>query len=142
MPEIHVNASTEAKIIVGGIIARYKYDHPDLHFMNAIWLHPKPNLIAHLVLPKCGITAEEGGIQVFSAMYSLDCPTFLFTQKRFKSFTENRDRKAVLAFPYNDNQKYSPLFNSSRKSCVGISGKPETTISFKNLVHIYLAYKI
>ena len=60
MPEIHVNASTEAKIIVGGIIARYKYDHPDLHFMNAIWLHPKPNLIAHLVLPKCGITAEEG----------------------------------------------------------------------------------
>ena len=115
---IHVNASSKTKIIVGGIMARSQYDlrsKTDPHFMNSAGR----NLIASEVKTHRTFGFREmwyhgsRGIQVLSAMYAFNCPTFLFTQKQWKLFIENQDRNAVLTFPYNDNQQHSPHVNSS-----------------------------
>ncbi|KAI9337242.1 hypothetical protein BDR26DRAFT_981135 [Obelidium mucronatum] len=53
------------------------------------------------------------GIQVLSALYAYNSPTFLFTQKQWKLFVENSDRNAVLTFPYDDNPDHTPHVNSS-----------------------------
>jgi hypothetical protein len=53
------------------------------------------------------LTFQEGdlwyrgcrGVQVLSALYAFNCPTFLFTQKQWKIFVENSDRNAVYTFP-------------------------------------------
>ena len=53
------------------------------------------------------------GIQVLSALYAFNCPTFLFTQRQWKLFVETRDRNAILTFPCNDNEANTPHVNSS-----------------------------
>ena len=53
------------------------------------------------------------GIQILSALYTFNCPTFLFTQRQWKLFVENTERNAVLTFPYNDNLDHTPHVNSS-----------------------------
>jgi hypothetical protein len=108
----------ETSIIVGGILARYEYDlrsKCDPHFLNTNGNH----LIASEA--KTHRTFGEGemwyhasrGIQVLSALYAFNCPTFLFTQKQWKLFVENKDRNAVLTFPYNNNADHTPHVNSS-----------------------------
>ena len=116
--EVDLISSSETKIIVGGILARYQYDlrsKTDPHFLNISGL----NLIASEA--KTHRTFGEGemwyhgsrGIQVLSALYAFNCPTFLFTQRQWKLFVENSDRNAVLTFPYNDNHEHTPHVNSS-----------------------------
>ena len=53
------------------------------------------------------------GIQVLSALYAFNAPTFLFTQKQWKLFVENKERNAVLTYPYNDDVNHTPHVNSS-----------------------------
>lgn len=116
--DIDLDTSSETKIIVGGILARYQYDlrsKTDPHFLNTGGL----NLIASEA--KTHLTFAPGemwyhgsrGIQVLSALYAFSCPTFLFTQRQWKLFVENSDRNAILTFPYDDNDNHTPHVNSS-----------------------------
>lgn len=116
--DIDLDTSSETKIIVGGILARYQYDlrsKTDSHFLNTGGL----NLIASEA--KTHRTFAPGemwyhgsrGIQVLSALYAFNCPTFLFTQRQWKLFVESSDRNAILTFPYDDNDNHTPHVNSS-----------------------------
>jgi hypothetical protein len=109
---------SETKIIIGGILARYEYDvrsKCDPHFCNADGFH----LIATEV--KTHRTFAPGdmwyhnsrGIQVLTALYRFNCPTFLLSQKQWKLFVENNERNAILTFPYNDEANHTPHVNSS-----------------------------
>jgi hypothetical protein len=109
---------SETSIIVGGILARYQYDlrsKTDPHFFDI----SGRNLIASEA--KTHITYAPGemwyhasrGVQVLSALYAYNSPTFLFTQRQWKLFIENSDRNAVLTFPYDDNPNHTPHVNSS-----------------------------
>ncbi|KAH6598525.1 hypothetical protein BASA50_003564 [Batrachochytrium salamandrivorans] len=115
---VRIRPRSKTNIIVGGILARYQYDlrsKTDLHFLNTGGL----DLIASEA--KTHPTFAPGemwyhssrGIQTLSAMYAFNCPTFLFTQKQWKLFVENKDRNAILTFPYNDNGDHTPHVNSS-----------------------------
>jgi hypothetical protein len=115
---VRIRSKSETKVIVGGMLARYQYDlrsKTDPHFLNTSGL----NLIASEA--KTHRTFGEGemwyhrsrGIQVLSALYAFNCPTFLFTQRKWKLFVENRDRNAILTFPYDDNDTHTPHVNSS-----------------------------
>lgn len=116
--DIDLVSDSETKIIVGGILARYEYDvrsKCDPHFLNADGVH----LIA--VEAKTRRTFGLGemwyhssrGIQVLSALYAFNCPTFLFTQGQWKLFVENNERNSILTFPYDDEIDHSPHVNSS-----------------------------
>jgi hypothetical protein len=116
--DIDLDTSSETKIIVGGILARYQYDlrsKTDPHFLNTSGL----NLIASEAKTHRTFGLGEmwyhgsRGIQVLSALYAFNCPTFLFTQRQWKLFVETRDRNAILTFPYNDNEAHTPHVNSS-----------------------------
>jgi hypothetical protein len=111
-------SNSETKIIVGGILAGYEYDvrsKCDPHFVNADGGH----LIASEV--KTLRTFGPGemwyhssrGVQVLTALYAFNCPTFLLTQGQWKLFVENRERNSILTFPYNDNVDHSAHVNSS-----------------------------
>ena len=115
---VRIRSKSETKIIVGGILARYQYDlrsKTDPHFLNTRGL----NLIASEA--KTHRTFAPGemwyhgsrGVQVLSALYAFNCPTFLFTQRQWKLFVENSDRNAILTFPYDDNDNHTPHVNSS-----------------------------
>ncbi|KAH6584277.1 hypothetical protein BASA61_007555 [Batrachochytrium salamandrivorans] len=115
---VRICAGSETKIIVGGILARYQYDlrsKTDPHFLDT----EGRNLIAseatthHRFPPGEMWYHSSRGVQVLSAMYAFNCPTFLFTQKQWKLFVENKDRNAILTFPYNDNDDHTPHVNSS-----------------------------
>ena len=113
-----IDSKSGTKIIVGGILARYQYDlrsMTDPHFVNQSGL----NLIASEA--KTHLTFSPGdmwyhgsrGVQVLSALYAFNCPTFLFTHRQWKLFVENRDRNSILTFPYDDNDNHTPHVNSS-----------------------------
>ena len=115
---VRIRLRSETKIIVGGILARYEYDlrsKTDPHFLNT----KDRNLIASEV--KTHRTFAPGdmwyhdsrGIQVLSALYAFNAPTFLLTQRQWKLFIENKDRNAILTFPYDDDPDRSPHLNSS-----------------------------
>ncbi len=115
---VRIRPKSETKIIVGGILARHQYDlrsTTDPHFHNLCG----QNLIA--CAAKTHLTFAPGemwyhgsrGIQVLSAMYAFNCPTFLFTQKQWKLFVENDARDAVYTFPYDDDSDHTPRVNSS-----------------------------
>ncbi|KAH9256477.1 hypothetical protein BASA81_005391 [Batrachochytrium salamandrivorans] len=115
---VRIGPRSKTNIIVGGILARYQYDlrsKTDPHFLNTEGL----DLIAseattHRTFPPGEMWYHSSrGIQVLSAMYAFNCPTFLFTQKQWKLFVENKDRNAILTFPYNDNDGHTPHVNSS-----------------------------
>ena len=116
--DIDLDTSSETKIIVGGILARYQYDlrsKTDPHFLNTGGL----NLIASEAKTHRTFALGEmwyhgsKGIQVLSALYAFSCPTLLFTQRQWKLFVENSDRNAILTFPYDDNDNHTPHVNSS-----------------------------
>jgi hypothetical protein len=113
-----LDTSSETKIIVGGILARYQYDlrsKTDPHFLNTSGL----NLIASEAKTHRTFGLGEmwyhgsRGFQVLSALYAFNCPTFIFTQRQWKLFVETRDRNAILTFPYNDNDEHTAHVNSS-----------------------------
>jgi hypothetical protein len=116
--EIDLVARSETRIIVGGILARYEYDvrsKCDPHFLSADGAH----LIASEVKTRRTFGLGEmwyhssRGIQVLSALYAFNCPTFLFTQGQWKLFVENNERNSILTFPYDDEFDHSPHVNSS-----------------------------
>ena len=111
-------SDSETKIIVGGILARYEYDvrsKCDPHFLNADGVH----LIASEAKTRRTFGLGEmwyhssRGIQVLSALYAFNCPTFLFSQGQWKLFVENNERNSILTFPYDDDIDHSPHVNSS-----------------------------
>jgi hypothetical protein len=115
---IDLDSHIETKIIVGGILARYQYDLPsksDLRFLDA----NSQNLIACQVKTHRSFGPGEmwyhysRGVQVLSALYAFNCPTFLFTHRQWKLFVENTERNAIFTFPYNDNPEHTPHVNSS-----------------------------
>jgi hypothetical protein len=72
-----------------------------------------------LLLEKCGTSFayfryhNSRGIQLLSALYAFNCPTFLFTQKQWKLFVENTERNAITTFPYDMIADHTPHVNSS-----------------------------
>ena len=122
--EIHLKPRNGTKIIVGGILAIYEYDirsSTDPHFVSEEFTDL--NLIASEV--KTNLTFAEDdmwyhkcrGVQVLSALYYFNCPTFLLTQKRWRLFVENSNRNAVLTFPYGDG--FTEHANSSFVASMG-----------------------
>jgi hypothetical protein len=116
--DVDLLSDSETKIIVGGILARYEYDirsKCDPHFLNADGVH----LIATEAKTRRTFGLGEmwyhssRGIQVLSALYAFNCPTFLFTQGQWKLFVENNERNSILTFPYDDDIDHSPHINSS-----------------------------
>jgi hypothetical protein len=115
---------TETKIIVGGILARVQYDlrsKTDPHVLNT----SGRNLIASEAKTHrtFGIGEmwyhQSRGIQVLSAMYAFNAPTFLFSHRQWKLFVENTERNAIFTFPYNDNPEHTPHVNSSQIEPMG-----------------------
>ena len=116
--DVDLVSRSGTKIIVGGILARYEYDvrsQCDPHFLNADGFH----LIASEAKTRRTFGLGEmwyhssRGIQVLSALYAFNCPTFLFTQGQWKLFVENNERNSILTFPYDDDIDHSPHVNSS-----------------------------
>ena len=64
---------------------------------------------------RCSIYTTHGsrGIQILSCLYAFNCPTFLFSYRRWKLFVENEERNTVLMFPFNNDSDHSPHVNSS-----------------------------
>ena len=117
-------AASETKIIVGGILARYQYDlrsSTDPSFLNT----EERYLIASEVKTRRTFASSEmwyhgsRGIQVLSAMYAFNCPTFLLTQKQWKLFVENRERNAILTFPYGHTADDDPHVKSTLVQSMG-----------------------
>ena len=116
---LRIRPKLETNIIVGGMLARNQYDlrsETDPHFQNTSGL----NLIASEAKTHRTFATGEmwyhgsRGIQVLSALYVFNCPTFLFTQKQWKLFVENSDRNAIiLTFPYGVSDAHTPHVNSS-----------------------------
>jgi hypothetical protein len=71
-----------------------------------------------LVLATCGII-NQGASQVLSALYAFNAPTFLFTQRQWKLFVENKQRNAIFTFPYHNNTDHTPHVNSSQIEPMG-----------------------
>ena len=122
--DIDLDTSSETKIIVGGILARDQYDlrsKTDPHFLNTSGL----NLIASEAKTHRTFGLGEmwyhgsRGVQVLSALYAFNCPTFLFTQRQWKLFVETLDRNGILTFPYNENEAHTPHVNSSLAQPMG-----------------------
>jgi hypothetical protein len=115
---VRIRPKSETKIIVGGILAKYQYDlrsKTDPHFLSVSGM----NLIASEAKTHRTFASGEmwyhgsRGIQVLSALYAFNCPTFLFTHRQWKLFFKNRDPNAILTFPYDDNVDHTPHVNSS-----------------------------
>jgi hypothetical protein len=115
---------SETPIVVGGLLARYQYDlrsKTDPHFMNA----SNQNLIASEVKTDRAFDMEDmwyhdcRGIQVLSALYAFNCPTFLLTQKQWKLFIENRERNAIFTFPHGSETQHSRHVNSAKMGRMG-----------------------
>ena len=122
--EIGLRSLSETKIIVGGILSRYQYDirsKSDPHFAK----YDGSPLLASEV--KTHRTFGDGemwyhssrGIQVLTALYAFNAPTFLLTQQQWKLFVENKERNAVFTFPYNDEADHTPHVNSSLVHGIG-----------------------
>ena len=116
--DMNVILDSSTKIIVGGILAKHPYDlrsQTDPHFLY----RNRVNVIATEVKTHKSFPLGEmwyhgsRGIQTLSALYSFNCPTFLFTQKHWKLFIENTDRNAIFTFPYGTDNQLSPHVNSS-----------------------------
>ena len=52
-------------------------------------------------------------------MYAFNCPTFLFTQKHWKLFVENKERNSILTFPYDTDPEDTTLANASLMQPMG-----------------------
>jgi hypothetical protein len=116
--EIELVASSETHIIVCGILVHYQYDirsKTDPHFFNV----GRRNVLASEVkktrrFAPCEMWYHSSrGIQVLTALYSFNCPTFFLSQRQWKLFIENKERNALLTFPYNDDSDFAPRVNSS-----------------------------
>ena len=117
-----VYARSEKKIIVGGILAKHEYDvrsRTDPYFKRADGV----NLIASEVKTNNTFASDAmwyhdcRGIQVLTALYSFNCPTFLLNQKQWKLFVENEARNAIFTYPYNEG--YTSHVNSSLVNPMG-----------------------
>lgn len=111
--------NSEKKIIVGGILAKHEYDirsRSDPLFSSL----SGTNLIATEVKTHQSFGDGEmwyhksRGIQVLTALYAFNCPTFLFSQKQWKLFVENKERNSVFTYPYGDEASHSTHVNSSQ----------------------------
>jgi hypothetical protein len=95
----------ETKVIVGGLLVRHDYDvrgATDPHFEKYSGI----KMIASEVKSAATFSRRDmwyrssRGVQVLSALYAHNCPTFLLTQAHWKLFVENEERNCVLTFPY------------------------------------------
>jgi hypothetical protein len=101
---VHVHPRAETKVIVGGILALGNYDvrsSTDIHFLK----NGRNVLATEIKTDKTFPLGEvwyrkSRGAQVLSAMYAHNAATFLFTQKHWKLFVQNRNRSSVLTFPF------------------------------------------
>jgi hypothetical protein len=119
---IYVYPRSQQKIIVGGILANHEYDvrsRTDPYFTRADGV----NLIASEVKTNNTFAGDAmwyhdcRGIQVLTALYSFNCPTFLLNQKQWKLFVENEARNAIFTYPYNEG--YTSHVNSSLMNPMG-----------------------
>jgi hypothetical protein len=122
--QIIMMPQSESPVIVGGFLAGHKYDvrsRCDPNFLD----EDGNCLIASEV--KTARTFQEQdmwyhkmrGLQVLSALYAFNAPTFLLNQKRWKLFVENEQRNDILTFPYNDDPQYSAHVKSSLVRSMG-----------------------
>ncbi len=113
---IDVKHKAETKVIVGGLLALGECDvrsQTDMHI-----LQNGRNVIATEIKTDKTFRQSEvwyrksRGVQLLTAMYAHNAPTFLFTQKHWKLFVQKRDRSGVLTFPYDNIMGASPRQNS------------------------------
>jgi hypothetical protein len=101
---IHVHPRAETKVIVGGILALGNYDvrsSTDVHFLKNGRNVLATEIKTDQTFPLGEVWYRKSrGAQVLSAMYAHNAATFLFTQKHWKLFVQNRNRSSVLTFPF------------------------------------------
>jgi hypothetical protein len=64
------------------------------------------------------------GTQILTALYTFNCPTFLFTQEIWKVFVENQGRTSIKTFPYGplaEPLNEFPRVNASKVNYMGPS---------------------
>jgi hypothetical protein len=113
---VDVVPRAETKVIIGGLLALKEYDirsQTDVHFLkNGI------NVIATEITTNQAFHQDEvwyrksRGAQLLTAMYAHNAPTFIFTQKHWKLFVQNRNRNCALTFPFDNVIGASPRLNS------------------------------
>ena len=110
---IDVFCSRDEKVIVGGILVRPEYDlrsETDANFVNDENEYVLGSEVKSHKAFGFGEVWYRGcrGVQIFSSLYALNCPTFLVTQRQWKIFIEDSSRRSVLTFPYNEDPKLAP----------------------------------
>ncbi|KAJ3250764.1 hypothetical protein HK103_003178 [Boothiomyces macroporosus] len=123
---VPIEGRAEAKNILGGFLVKNEYDvrsRTSFHVKNANGC----NLLAAVTETQEAFPVsvpwyyQSRGIQTLCALYSLGCPTILYSQKYFKVFMENSDRNAIYTFPYNDEMCYSKHVRSTLVQPMGRS---------------------
>lgn len=116
---ISVFHRSEKKIIVGGLLAYGQYDargSTDSYFLHTdlnVWLASEVKN-ASTFSDRDMWYRSSRGVQVLSALYAHNCPTFLLTQKHWKLFLENEERNSVLTFPYREDGRGASHVRSCR----------------------------
>jgi hypothetical protein len=114
----------ETRIIVGGLLARHDYDvrgATEPHFET----YKGTKMIASEVKSAATFSGRDmwyrssRGVQVLSALYAHNCPTFLLTQAHWKLFVENEERSSVLTFPYDADETPTLHVRSCRVANMG-----------------------
>jgi hypothetical protein len=99
--EIPTFNADQTSFCVGGILARHELDifgRSDIIITNVLGRALISTEIKTMKkLPSNGPWYHGSrGVQVFSALYSYNCPTILFNQSRWNLFVENSERNSVM----------------------------------------------
>jgi hypothetical protein len=107
---VRIRSRRETRIVVGGLLVKHEFDlrsNTDPHFENE---HGRDLLASEVKTKESfieGLNWYEHcwGVQVLSALYAFNCPTFLLSQSDWKVFVEKPDRRGILTFPFAQNPK-------------------------------------
>ena len=102
---VDVHCNNHNRIVVGGLLAIHRYDHisrTDSFYSNetetAVYIATEIKTATKFPLDQLWYE-DTRAIQVLSAMYAYNAPTFLLSQQQWKLFVENPQRNAVFSFP-------------------------------------------
>jgi hypothetical protein len=116
-------AANGRKTIVGGFLAKHELDVRSA--TDPCFLKNGRYVLATEI--KTAKTFTDGtywyytsrGVQVLSALYAFNCPTFLLNQKVWKLFVENQERTKVMTFPVGNDPQGNDLSRASKVYGIG-----------------------
>ncbi|KAI3640877.1 hypothetical protein MIR68_001755 [Amoeboaphelidium protococcarum] len=138
---ISVKCIHNKSFIVGGVLARSKYDirgRSDTVFKgwsgNSLLATECKNASA---FPTDKLWHHGSrGIQTISTMYRSGCPTILYSQKAFKVFVESESRDAIYTWPFGDSVSADNRESYSRQKVAHFYSVQQIT----SVILLYLQY--